>query len=153
MEKKEKSGNKPTYDELFKLANEKAEIINRLTKDVERYKESGEQMGGEILLLKRSISSYKASNTKMRKRIEQLKTYGKEADELNEKRIAEIDDLKTTLRGKDSLINGLESQVKSRNDRIRELLADLATVKTNYEYYTALPWYKRIFFKRLSNRK
>ena len=37
--------------------------------------------------------------------------------------------------------------IKRQKKIIEDLQADLFTTKTNYEYYKALPWYKKIFVK------
>lgn len=132
----------------------KQKTYEMLLEDVEEYKKSGEQMGEEILTLRRSIASYKAANTLLREKIKNLQAYGKVVDEFSEKRIAEIDDLKTTLMAKDKNIEGLEAYAKSlketiadRDKKIKELKDDVNVLQANYDYVMSLPWYKRIFIK------
>lgn len=155
--KKTKQENNPTNDEVVRLK----QLHENQYKTIVELKASGEEMGKEILTLKKRNAALRGLNGKLQKEVEKYKASDREGDELNEKRIAEIEDLNKTLCCKDATIElenktiaGLELQVgeltetvKEQANRIEELKGDVAEAKANLDYYKSLPWYKKIFIK------
>ena len=93
-----------------------------------------------IASLKSKIGGYKKHNEEYRKQLakakETLVALQEENDELkarNERQKVELE----------SLVNA-RNELQHRNDSLEN---SLRFYRTNYEYITELPWYKRIFLK------
>lgn len=106
-------------------------------KDIDVLKRDNEEMGREIISLKRQIGGYKAANERYRKDLEKCKKEAEQKDkELNEAREA-------IKMNKQSFDAALDLAKKEFNDVEGERI----TLKANIEWYNSLPWYKRIFKK------
>lgn len=63
----------------------------------------------------------------------------------------ELQEFNSVIKEKDSIIAGLQSQVKEMSEtlmkkanRIEELKDELSVSEANLEYYKSLPWWKKI---------
>lgn len=93
------------------------EELTKLKKDIETYKQVGEQMGEEILSLKRQNAGLKGQNKKLQERVKHYKQLDLEGDELNEEKIAKIEMLEK----------------------------ENAALRATIESYKKAPWYKKVF--------
>ena len=139
------------------------EELTRLKKDIETYKQVGEQMGVEILSLKRQNAGLKGLNKQLQKRVEHYKKLDLEGDELNEEKIAKIETLKNELNAVNEQRRKAEdaytkvtseamTTVKRKNKEIEELkeklvesLEENAKLRSIIKKYEEMPWYKRVF--------
>jgi len=139
------------------------EELTRLKKDIETYKQVGEQMGVEILSLKRQNAGLKGLNKQLQKRVEHYKKLDLEGDELNEEKIAKIETLKNELNAVNEQRSKAEdaytkvtseamTTVKRKNKEIEELkekliesLEENAKLRSIIKKYEEMPWYKRVF--------
>lgn len=148
-----------------------------MQKTIDVLKKAGEEMGNEIVSLKRQIGGYKAANSRCCKDIEKYKeevsrlhdeldkekAYGKEADELNEQkaqRIATLDDALKTAKAK---IVELSEELDATNDALsvareqvdlvsqnnKDLSDKICAYQAQLDWYNNLPWYKKIFVKTI----
>ena len=146
MGKKEKKEKKPTACEAY------IERIKVLEKDIEAYRKDGDELGDEILRLRRSVASYKSANTTfkntnamLKKKVDELtkkashnREVDVEGDHLYEDAIAEIEKMKKTEQG-------LRDQVAKLTERIRELDKQNESLNQELEKEKSTPWYKKIF--------
>lgn len=107
-----------------------------LQKTIDVLKKDNEEMGREIISLKRQIGGYKAANERYRKDLEKCKkevyclhaelnkerAYGKEADELNEQKAQRIDTLEKAL---DDMTEQRGAAIKDV-EKVNELNAELS---------------------------
>ena len=139
------------------------EELTRLKKEIETYKQVGEQMGVEILSLKRQNAGLKGLNKQLQKRVEHYKKLDLEGDELNEEKIAKIETLKNELNAVNEQRRKAEdaytkvtseamTTVKRKNKEIEELkeklvesLEENAKLRSIIKKYEEMPWYKRVF--------
>ena len=112
--KKIKTTITPVQDQTDKLLD--------MQKTIEAYKQSGREMGQEILALKRSINSYKGENTKLRNRIKELQ------------------ELEVALCDKNRKLRTERNELEAKYN-------ELQGVKEKLDNFLALPWYKKIFVK------
>lgn len=111
-----------------------------LLERIDALTQSGNEMGNEILSLKRQNAGYKAANERNRKQAR-----------------AKIDALANTLREREQVIAGLETQVTELRNNLLQASQNMGEMikkvdeykeyKEKYWYFYSLPWYKRIFYK------
>jgi len=146
---------------------------------IQTLKGDNQELMKENASLQRQIGGFKTSNANYKKQIadrdranskqknlyekqlsdlhdeiSKTKAYAKEADELNESKAATIETLNTTVKEKDRVIAGLQSQIAELNKRIannekniQDLTGERDVAIANYDYVCGLPWYQRMFFK------
>lgn len=127
---KENKNLKTAHVELLEKLGNQQILIAQLQKD-------GEEMGNEILHLKRVVAGQKG----------RLQQFSNEVHKLCEECNATIEEKDKSIAGLGSQINALKKTITERNEKIGQLKDELAFYKANYEYFKELPWYKRIFFK------
>lgn len=156
-------GNKKELKQQVRSDVTMLEELTRLKKDIETYKQVGEQMGVEILSLKRQNAGLKGLNKQLQKRVEHYKKLDLEGDELNEEKIVKIETLKNELNAVNEQRRKAEdaytkvtseamTTVKRKNKEIEELkeklvesLEENAKLRSIIKKYEEMPWYKRIF--------
>ena len=156
-------GNKKELKQQVRSDVTMLEELTRLKKDIETYKQVGEQMGVEILSLKRQNAGLKGLNKQLQKRVEHYKKLDLEGDELNEEKIAKIETLKNELNAVNEQRRKAEdaytkvtseamTTVKRKNKEIEELkeklvesLEENAKLRSILKKYEEMPWYKRVF--------
>lgn len=121
------------------------EELKQLRQDLVAYKQDCENMGVEILSLKRQNAGLKGLNKQLQKRVEHYKKLDLEGDELNEEKIAKIEWLSKELKKADAnLANALKNKEKL-NDKITTLEKENTALRATIESYKAMPWYKKVF--------
>lgn len=136
-------------------------------KEISDYKKSGEEMGMEIISLKRQNAGLKGQNTLLRnkikelqKRVEHYKALDLEGDELNEKRIAENESLMNEIREANKQLKTAEDQcaiaktsafrkqeeVEKWKDKLSDQLNENSKLRSIIREYEEMPWYKRLFY-------
>lgn len=138
MGKKVKQEKAPTCEAYI-------ERIKVLEKDIEAYRKDGEELGEEILALRRSVASYKSANTMCRRKIDALKKQVEhnrdvdvEGDHLYEEALATIESMKKTEQG-------LNDQVLKMTEELGNLKKERNTLTTELLEERAKPWWKKIF--------
>lgn len=138
MGKKVKQEKAPTCEAYI-------ERIKVLEKDIEAYRKDGEELGDEILALRRSVASYKSANTMCRKKIDALKKQVEhnrdvdvEGDHLYEEALATIESMKKT-------IQGLTDQVMKLSEENNEFKQEKERMELELMEERAKPWWKKIF--------
>lgn len=138
MGKKVKQEKAPTCEAYI-------ERIKVLEKDIEAYRKDGEELGEEILALRRSVASYKSANTMCRRKIDALKKQVEhnrdvdvEGDHLYEEALATIESMKKTEQG-------LNEQVLKMTEELGNLKKERNTLTTELLEERAKPWWKKIF--------
>lgn len=135
------------------------EELTRLKKDIETYKQVGEQMGVEILSLKRQNAGLKGLNKQLQKRVEHYRKLDLEGDELNEEKIAKIETLTNELKAKNKELEqlkldysnvsaqaiGRRETIDKLNKKICGLEKEILELRSTIDSYNAMPWYKRIY--------
>lgn len=135
------------------------EELTRLKKDIETYKQVGEQMGVEILSLKRQNAGLKGLNKQLQKRVEHYKKLDLEGDELNEEKIAKIETLTNELEEVNKKLQkserdysevsakaiGRRDVIQKLNLKISDLEKENTALRATIESYKTMPWYKKIF--------
>lgn len=135
------------------------EELTRLKKDIETYKQVGEQMGVEILSLKRQNAGLKGLNKQLQKRVEHYRKLDLEGDELNEEKIAKIETLTNELKAKNKELEqsklaysnvsaqaiGRRETIDKLNNKICGLEKEILELRSTIDSYNAMPWYKRIY--------
>lgn len=121
------------------------EELTRLKKDIETYKQVGEQMGVEILSLKRQNAGLKGLNKQLQKRVEHYKKLDLEGDELNEKKVEKIEWLSNELNKSEENLEKSLKHAKTLLEKIAALEKQNAAMREIIESYKARPWYKRIY--------
>ena len=136
-------------------------------KEISDYKKGGEEMGMEIISLKRQNAGLKGQNTLLRnqikelqKRVEHYKALDLEGDELNEKRIAENESLMNEIREVNKQLKNAEDQcaiaktsafrkqeeVEKWKDKLSDQLNENSKLRSIISEYEEMPWYKRLFY-------
>lgn len=136
-------------------------------KEISDYKKGGEEMGMEIISLKRQNAGLKGQNTLLRnqikelqKRVEHYKALDLEGDELNEKRIAENESLMNEIREVNKQLKAAEDQcaiaktsamrkqeeVEKWKDKLSDQLNENSKLRSIIREYEEMPWYKRLFY-------
>ena len=136
-------------------------------KEISDYKKGGEEMGMEIISLKRQNAGLKGQNTLLRnqikelqKRVEHYKALDLEGDELNEKRIAENESLMNEIREVNKQLKNAEDQcaiaktsafrkqeeVEKWKDKLSDQLNENSKLRSIIREYEEMPWYKRLFY-------
>lgn len=136
-------------------------------KEISDYKKSGEEMGMEIISLKRQNAGLKGQNTLLRnqikelqKRVEHYKALDLEGDELNEKRIAENESLMNEIREVNKQLKTAEDQcaiakksamrkqeeIEKWKDKLSDQLNENSKLRSIIREYEEMPWYKRLFY-------
>ena len=138
MGKKVKQDKAPTCEAYI-------ERIKVLEKDIEAYRKDGEELGEEILALRRSVASYKSANTMCRRKIDALKKQVEhnrdvdvEGDHLYEEALATIESMKKT-------IQGLTDQVLKLSEENNEFKQEKERMELELMEERAKPWWKKIF--------
>ncbi len=138
MGKKVKQEKAPTCEAYI-------ERIKVLEKYVEAYRKDGEELGDEILALRRSVASYKSANTMCRRKIDELKKQVEhnrdvdvEGDHLYEEALATIESMKKT-------IQGLTDQVLKLSEENNEFKQEKERMELELMEERAKPWWKKIF--------
>jgi chromosome segregation ATPase len=135
------------------------EELTRLKKDIETYKQVGEQMGVEILSLKRQNAGLKGLNKQLQKRVEHYRKLDLEGDELNEEKIAKIETLTNELKAINKELEqsklaysnvsaqaiGRRETIDKLNKKICGLEKEILELRSTIDSYNAMPWYKRIY--------
>lgn len=118
--------------------------METLNDTIQTLKGDNEELGKEIISLKRQIGGYITANTNFKRRISRLVELNKEADEMYEKKIAEIEEVRKlndalTRQVRDIITvkNQLEANLAAKNKTIEELQSEID--------YFKLPWWRRIF--------
>lgn len=100
----------------------------------------------EVSALRKMVASQKGGIAVLKKKNEALKAdfevKMKAVKEEMNATLGEWMNANESLKEKNEL---LKKTVSEQKDLIVHLREDLFTVKTNYDYYKALPWYKKIF--------
>lgn len=136
-------------------------------KEISDYKKAGEEMGMEIISLKRQNAGLKGQNTLLRnqikelqKRVEHYKALDLEGDELNEKRIAENESLMNEIREVNKQLKTAEDQcaiakksamrkqeeIEKWKDKLSDQLNENSKLRSIIREYEEMPWYKRLFY-------
>lgn len=148
-----------------------------MQKTIDVLKKAGEEMGREIISLKHQITGHKAANERYRKDLEKCKekvsrlqveldnakAYGKEADELNEQKAQRIATLDDALKSAKANIVELSRELDATNDALstaheqvalvsqtnKDLSDKICDYEAQFDWYNNLPWYKKIFVKKI----
>lgn len=136
-------------------------------KEISDYKKAGEEMGMEIISLKRQNAGLKGQNTLLRnqikelqKRVEHYKALDLEGDELNEKRIAENESLMNEIREVNKQLKNAEDQcaiaktsamrkqeeIEKWKDKLSDQLNENSKLRSIIREFEEMPWYKRLFY-------
>lgn len=136
-------------------------------KEISDYKKGGEEMGMDIISLKRQNAGLKGQNTLLRnqikelqKRVEHYKALDLEGDEMNEKRIAENESLMNEIREVSKQLKSAEDQcaiaktsamrkqeeVEKWKDKLSDQLNENSKLRSIIREYEEMPWYKRLFY-------
>lgn len=139
------------------------EELKQLRQDLVACKQDCENMGIEILSLKRQNAGLKGLNKQLQKRVEHYKKLDLEGDELNEEKIAKIETLNEELKEIHKQLEKSENAyaktkseamttVKRKNEEIEKLkeklvesLDENAKLRSILKKYEEMPWYKRVF--------
>lgn len=139
------------------------EELKQLRQDLVAYKQDCENMGVEILSLKRQNAGLKGLNKQLQKRVEHYKRLDLEGDELNEEKIAKIETLNEELKEIHKQLEKAENAyaktrseamttVKRKNEEIEKLkeklvesLDENAKLRSILKKYEEMPWYKKVF--------
>ena len=143
------------------------EELKQLKQDLSAYKQNGEEMGKELLSMKRQNAGLKGQNTLLRnqikelqKRVEHYKALDLEGDELNEKRIAENESLMNEIREVNKQLKTAEDQcaiektsamrkhkeIEKLKDKLSDQLNENSKLRSIIREYEEMPWYKRLFY-------
>lgn len=110
---------------------------------------------------KKVAAGLKGRNKQLSERINHYKELDLEGDKLYEKAIREAESLRIAICGKDKkiadqskTIDGLYSQISSLKEtiashaaEIKDLKGDAKATEANIEWFNALPWWRKMFFK------
>ena len=118
--------------------------MEKLNNTIKTLKCDNEELGKEIISLKRQIGGYITAHTNFKRRISHLVELNKEADEMYEKKIAELEEVRKlndalTRQVRDVIVkkNELEANIAAKNKTIEELQSEID--------YFKLPWWRRLF--------
>lgn len=122
--------------------------------DIDVLKKDNEEMGREIISLKRQIGGYKAANERYRKDLEK---YKKEAEQKanrilelianQENIIKELEDATNKIKGLEYLCEVNKNKYEKAQEKFTEVDKEWTVLNANVEWYNSLPWYRRIFKK------
>lgn len=111
---------------------------------IQTLKCDNEELGKEIISLKRQIGGYITANTNFKRRISSLVKLNKEADEMYEKKIAELEEKRRVMDGLTHQVrdliavkNEMEANLVAKDKAIADLETEIAQLKR--------PWYKKWF--------
>lgn len=124
----------------YKSANTRMKETVRET--VEKYKAETTSLNNDINQLKREHKTLLEIHQKLSEQNSKLKVYSQEADELNQQKATRIEELKKELKAANENVNLVSQNNKTLTDEICALNA-------NIEWYNALPWYRKIFIKKI----
>lgn len=146
-------------------------MVKALESDKQAYKSASEELGEEILSLKRKIGGYKTYTNRLRNEVETEKEIAKNFLHQRDNAYDAINKFSDALANKNETIQKLESIRIKQTNTISECRNELASIKNDYqlleerydsvcqdrkaledvyyglEDYLAKPWYKRIFIK------
>lgn len=121
---------------------------------IQALKGDNQELMKENASLKRQIGGFKTSNYRYKKQAKNDALYVKSLQNDLEKKAEQIASLNATVKGKDRVIAGLQSQIAELNKRIannekniQDLKGERDVAIANYNYVCGLPWYQRMFFK------
>lgn len=148
MEKEKKDISEQVRSDVTML-----EEISRLKKDVAEYKKSGDEMGLEILHLRRQNAALRGINKSLKERVEHYKNLDLEGDVLYEGKISEVEELEKMVKGLNDRLYHTEHAFMASMDKQKKSIEEMNILKTRndalskelFRLKEKKPWYKRIF--------